>query len=478
MIRSAKLEPFEGSDVSFPLTPTLSPAEREQHLRPSGEASAIGPSHALTTESSVRGPCRVAVFSLAILIASGVLVGCGPRTIAPPTVPKESIDPGAVEVLRRSREAVVAAPKSAEAWGSLGQAFHAVEFSREAQECYRHAAELDPASPRWLHLLGLLQLQEQPDQALRNLASAAERAGVRPDASRVRLLQALVERGQYDPAEQSIRWLLAADPMHAAARLESARIHLARQELERAADALQPCLTNLFTARPAVLLLAQVRQRQGASAVAAELSRRGVLMPRPFDWPDPFLREVQKLRVGRQELQDQINGLLLQKKLKEGEAALARFLSSFPDDAEGLLLLGRLRSMERKCGESEEVLRRHLALQPNSLNGLVQLALALLCQQRWVDGTAVLRQAVALKPDFAEAHYNLGFALSRAGDSRGAIRSYQDALRCSPGDFNAHLALAEELLSNGERSEALLHLDRAAMLNPGDPRLPELRRRF
>jgi tetratricopeptide (TPR) repeat protein len=421
---------------------------------------------------------EIRVSLVLLLIAAWVFAGCRPPAPAPPKVSAESLDLAVREALTRSRQGVIAAPKSAEAWGRLGQTFHAVDFSREAQECYRHAAELDPASPRWLHLLGLLQLQDQPDQALRNLASAAERAGVRPDASRVRLLQALVEHGEYAQAEQSIRWFLAADPMHAAARLESARIHLARQELERASDVLQPCLTNLFTARPAVLLLAQIRQRQGASAVAAELSRRGASMPRPFDWPDPFLREVQKLRVGRQELQDQINGLLLQKKLKEGEAALARLLSSFPDDAEGLLLLGRLRSMERKCVESEEVLRRHLALQPNSLNGLVQLALALLCQQRWADGTAVLRQAVALKPDFAEAHYNLGFALSRAGDSRGAIRSYQDALRCSPGDFNAHLALAEELLSNGERSEALLHLDRAAMLNPGDPRLRELRERF
>ena len=85
---------------------------------------------------------------------------------------------------------------------------------------------------------------------------------------------------------------------------------------------------------------------------------------------------------------------------------------------------------------------------------------------------------MALKPDFAEAHHNLGFALSRAGDSSGAIRSYQDALRCSPGHFNAHLALAEELLSKGDRAEALFHLDRAAALNPGDPRIPELRKRF
>jgi tetratricopeptide (TPR) repeat protein len=422
--------------------------------------------------------CLAGLGRVAILVATIFLAGCGPRAIAPPTVPTESLDPAAVEVLRRSREAVIAAPKSAEAWGRLGGAFHAGDFFGEARLCYGRAVELDPGSPRWLHLLGLLQLQDQPDEAIRNLALAAERAGVRPDAPRVRLVQALVERGRYEEADAPIRWLLAVDPGHAAARLESARIHLARHELDRASVALEPCLTNAHTMRSAMLLLAQVRQRQGDGAAAAELSRRGASMPRPFDWPDPFVREVQRLRAGRQELQDQINGLLMQQRLKEAETALSRLLTAFPEDPEGLLLLGRLRTMERKCAESEEALRRHLAVQPNSLNGLVQLALALLCQQRWADATVILRQAIALKPDFAQAHYNLGHALARAGDSAGAIRSYGDALRSSPGDFNAHLALAEELFLIGQRAEALLHLNRASELNPGNPRVKDLRDRF
>jgi Flp pilus assembly protein TadD len=86
-----------------------------------------------------------------------------------------------------------------------------------------------------------------------------------------------------------------------------------------------------------------------------------------------------------------------------------------------------------------------------------------------------LERAVALKPDFAQAHSNLGVARSRAGDSAGAIRAYRDALRCNPGDANAHIALAEELANAGELNEAKEHIARATALNPKDSRLPAAR---
>ena len=168
-------------------------------------------------------------------------------------------------------------------------------------------------------------------------------------------------------------------------------------------------------------------------------------MPRPFDWPDPFLREVQALRNDREKMADQGNALIQQQRTKEAAPILAGMLKATPDDPEGLLLLGRLRYLEKNCPEAENALLRHLALQPNSLNGLMQLGLSLLCQQRWREAAEVFEKAVALKPDFAQGHSNLGYARSRSGDGGGAIRSYRTALRCNPGDVNLHISLAEEL---------------------------------
>lgn len=406
----------------------------------------------------------------------GVFTGCT-RAPQPPAPALASLDRPLASLIETSRQAVVTAPKAAEAWGKLGQAFHAVEFYAEARTCYAKAAELDARAARWPHLLGLLQLQEQPEMALGNLARAVELTGSQPDAPRLRLVQALIERGRLDEATRHADALLAVAPDHPAARLEKARVHFARGELERAVDALQPCATNLFTRRPATLLLAQIRQRQGNVEMAAVLSRSAASQPRPFDWPDLWLREALSLRADRAKLGEQVNGLLMQQRLPQAEAVLGKLLNTYPDDPEGLLLLGRLRYLERKCPEAEEAYRRHLTVQPSSLNGLIQLAIAILCQERWADAAAVLRQALALKPDFAQAHSNLGLALSRLGDRAGAIGSYSNALRNNPGDVGAHLSLSDELQRAGRTAEAFEHFKRASELNPDDPRVKALRER-
>jgi tetratricopeptide (TPR) repeat protein len=374
-------------------------------------------------------------------------------------------------MIQTSRAAVVASPKSASAWGKLGLALQAAEFHRAAQICYSNAAVLDQNNFRWPYLLGLLELQDAPDEGIRHLSRAAELAGGSVDGPRFQLSRALIERGQTDQAAPLLQQLLAAYPEHAAAHVELARVYLARGQLREATHELQPALTNHLTMRPALFLAAQIAQRNGQPETATQLSRRAASLPRAFDWPDPVLKDVQSLRIDREKLADQANALIQQQRLSDAEALVEKLLNAFPDDAEGLLLLGRLRYLERRCPEAETVLRRHLAVHTNSLNGFIQLSLSLLCQQKWTNAAAVLERAIALKPDFAQAHNNLGLARSRAGDSAGAIRAYRDALRCNPGDVNAHIALAEELANAGQLAEAREHVSRAAEINPNDTRL-------
>ena len=432
------------------------------------------PRNAPSRGSALRVTRRIPRLLGALTASIALMFTACSRSPQPPMASSPSLDPSLEAGIESARRAVLTSPQSAEHWGKLGQGFQAAEFFPEARVCYARAVELDPKSPRWAHLLGLLELQEEPEAALAHLARAAELAGLQPDAPRLRLAQALVERGRFEDATRQLDMLLQANPTHPGARLEMARIHLTRGETDRAAADLATCLTNGYTARSALLLLAQIRQRQGKTEEAAGLSRRASGMPRPFDWPDPFLREVQGLRGDRQKLADQANGFLMQQRLPETEFALSRLLAVAPDDPEGLLLLGRLRYQQQQCAAAEAALRRHLATQPNSLNGLMQLALAQLCQQRWKEGATTLRQIVALKPDFAQAHANLAYTLSRDGDAQGAIRSYRDALRSSPGDVNAHIALADELFRAHQTAEARDHAHRALELAPNDPRARQL----
>ena len=397
------------------------------------------------------------------------------RSPKPPTVPLTTIDPSLARIITTARTAVVSAPRSGLAWGQFGQALHAAEFNPEARGCYSNAAKLDPKNFRWPYLLGLLEMQDQPEAALQHLVRATELAGGQTDAPRYQLARALVERGRYEEATPHLQQLLAANPQHAAARLELARVLVARQAFQEATQELQAAVTNQYTMRAALLIVAQITQRQGQPDRAAEISLRAAALPRSFDWPDPVLRDVQNLRTDRARLADQANALLQQQRTREAGAAITRLLEAFPDDAEGLLLLGRLHYVERRCPEAETAFRKHLAVQPDSLNGLIQLSLSLLCQKQWTNACISLERAVALKPDFAQAHFNLGRARSQAGDSAGSIRAFRDALRCHPGDINTHIALAEELANAGEVESAKRHVESATVLNPNDARVKRAR---
>lgn len=415
---------------------------------------------------------------VAVVVALAAASGCRPVDPVPPEVPGSNLDPALRDSIAAARSNVLSSPRAGAVWGRLGQTFDAADFSGEAQACYAEATRREPGAPRWFHLLGLRQLQEAPDAALSNLTAAARSPSNTNDATRLRLAQALIERARFAEATNELAVLLGQQPAHAAGRVELARALLALGQAQPAPELLAPCLTNPYTARPAHLLMGQARLRLGDSEAAARHARIALSLPKPFDWPDAYLREVQELRRDRGKLAEQANALVQQRRLPEAEAVVTNLLARVPDDAEGLLLLGRLRLQQQRCPDAEAALERHLAVRPDSLNGLVQLGMALYCQSRWEESARAFGRAVALKPDFAQAHFNRGLAQSRAGDAAGAIASLREALRCSPGDANTHAALAEELFKSGESREGTEHLNRALALDPRNLRAGALRERL
>ena len=399
-----------------------------------------------------------------ILAIAGLLLSGCQRAAEPPTVSTASLDPALASLVTESRRAVLSAPRSAETWGKLGQALHAAEFLPEARQCYRSAAELAPRSPRWPHLLGVLELADDFESGLRHLQRAVELGGAKSGASRLRLSQALLERGRNDEALVHLNLLLAQEPQSQSANLALARASVSGNQLEKAAAILEG-IPN----REATLLLAQIRQRQGNVTESARLVRLAPTLQDTSQTSDPFLNEVLSLRADARSLADHANALLVQRKPAEAEAIITRLLQNYPAEPEGLLLLGRLRYQQQRCAEAEEILRRHLAAQPQSLNGLLQLALAQFCQQRWSEAAFSLKQAVALKPDSAPAHYNLGYALLRTGDSEGGIAALREAVRCDPGDARSRLALADALRRRGDMTGAREQLERVLAVNPNQP---------
>jgi tetratricopeptide (TPR) repeat protein len=80
---------------------------------------------------------------------------------------------------------------------------------------------------------------------------------------------------------------------------------------------------------------------------------------------------------------------------------------------------------------------------------------------------ALADPAFADTPDLAsQGHKNLGTSFERLGDEKRAVEHYREALRLNPHLPEAHNALAQFYVRQGEWKDALAHLDQAVFTDP------------
>ncbi|MFA6966501.1 tetratricopeptide repeat protein [Bosea sp. (in: a-proteobacteria)] len=80
---------------------------------------------------------------------------------------------------------------------------------------------------------------------------------------------------------------------------------------------------------------------------------------------------------------------------------------------------------------------------------------------------ALADPAFADTPDLAsQGHKNLGTSFERIGDEKRAVEHYREALRLNPHLPEAHNALAQFYVRQGEWKDALAHLDQAVFTDP------------
>jgi tetratricopeptide (TPR) repeat protein len=88
---------------------------------------------------------------------------------------------------------------------------------------------------------------------------------------------------------------------------------------------------------------------------------------------------------------------------------------------------------------------------------------------RYDEAAAHFAKAIRIQPDFFEALINMGITLSLQGKSAEAIDFYDRALAVDPPmSAKAHVQLAQALLQQDRKGDALKQLYRASELAPGD----------
>ena len=156
------------------------------------------------------------------------------------------------------------------------------------------------------------------------------------------------------------------------------------------------------------------------------------------------------------------------------QQALVSFQKSLqanPDNYDAHYALGSIHFLRKEYAEAEREFRRCVELMPDNGEALNFYGRTLIELKRLPEAIDVLRKATALPlyatPD--RAYLNLAHALTFQGDTAGAIRAYQEALKIDPPNVPRvllYLELGRLHLAQGEHSKAREALTQVKALDP------------
>jgi tetratricopeptide (TPR) repeat protein len=119
-----------------------------------------------------------------------------------------------------------------------------------------------------------------------------------------------------------------------------------------------------------------------------------------------------------------------------------------------------------------------LNISTNSAQGFFQLGLVQLGLNQFEAAAATFQAALRAKPDFGPAWFNYGYALARAGNVRGAIDPFREAIRHNPEHIDSYLLLADLHLQLNERDRASDLIRQARLIDPANPKVHALEKKM
>ena len=300
----------------------------------------------------------------------------------------------------------------------IGKLAEATEAARK----WRERAQENPR-PADAMIAELLLAQDQPAQALRQLAPYAEALKSDPD-----------------PVEPMLPLLL--------------RAYAATGQEKQARAILEPRLSQDLSARVVWLQLAESNIRDGDEAVA-------------------WVRQVEPL-LG-QSIQERTAlaaawyGISVKHRREEGAVHAAKVLDALiqkPDAAaDALFLRAAVADRLSDPKTAEDCYRRGLSLQADSPEGLNNLAYLILLRDGDLNEARQLAsRAVALAPGRPGFHDTFARVLAQQGEHDAAMESFNRALKLDPTHLESLLGLAGVLAKSGKPEQAVALLPRIEKL--------------
>ncbi len=155
--------------------------------------------------------------------------------------------------------------------------------------------------------------------------------------------------------------------------------------------------------------------------------------------------------------------------MAEAEAILRKIVTSDPNDAGALHLLGIIAAGRDDGAEAVALFTRAIETKPGFAIAESNLGAALLRRGEIPGAIDHLEKAIELAPDFAPAHGNLGNALEASGRDDEAATAYRQALLLDPRDTESHNNLGNVLHRLGRGQDAEASYRRALGIEPEHP---------
>jgi tetratricopeptide (TPR) repeat protein len=394
-------------------------------------------------------------------------------------VPKH--DPEMARLIESGRAGVVADPFSGKAWGHYGNILLAQELFLQAADCYAQAERLNPEQVRWPYLRGLCIARTDRLQAMACFRRAAEldRGFEFVDLP---LSELLLFEGKVDEAESYLLRAARVAPEHPRVQLGQARIALVRGQLDDALQWAEAAGRGMPPRRDIQLVLCQIHQQRGdAKAVDEQMKLLETLPELPADnaWDDPFLAETTRYKIGTRWTLMVAQELLTSGRPTEALNLLRQKGAERSDNFNMVLLLGRAYSQSNYVAEAKRTLERAMSMDPQYPTVHFELGNLAAGMEQWSEAVTHYRKTLECNPGFSEAYLNIGVCQRAMGNSQQAIASFREACRRLPQNAAAHFELAQLLHeTNGALDEVRKFTDRAAELDPHDPRIRELLERL
>jgi len=298
----------------------------------------------------------------------------------------------------------------------------------KARSQYLFILQAEPHHPEANYLLGLLALQRQrPDEAIPYFESA---------------LDAKPEHGPY--------WLAYIDAL-----IEIGQTDMAQQVLTMAKQA---GLEGNTTDRLATRLSLEANRKEKTDPPTVPLSPPA-LSTLPATNPEKHISPDQKDI-------DTLLSLYQQEKIIECEEYARLLLHHFPQDGFSWKILGAALHQQNRIEEAIAAMRQATLLLPQDTAAHNNLGLALKNVGRLLESESSLRQALALNSNFAEAHNNLGVTLMAQERLNEAEKCFHEAHRIQPEYSESYCNLALVLKKQGRIEDAETNLRQALKFKP------------